>query len=183
MSNEHTWRFGPGECRFCAIWLNKRSKIQLIFRLCNNSMISCLSWIVIRCQWFVLGLCFLNTLRPRQNGRHFADDIFKCIFLNENASIAIKISLKFVPKGPITNISALVQIMAWRRPDDKTLFEPMMVSLPTHICVTRPQWGRLTGIAIPIINLRLSDDHLRFIMGIPIWGNDTSSPPEIIDTY
>ena len=30
--------------------------------------------------------------------------------------------------------------MAWRRPGDKPLFEPMMVSLPTHICVTRPQW-------------------------------------------
>ena len=59
---------------------------------------------------------FLNTLRPRQNGRHFADAIFKCIFLNENVSIAIKISLKFVPKGPINNIPALVQIMAWRRP-------------------------------------------------------------------
>ena len=27
---------------------------------------------------------------------------------------------------------------------------------------------RLTGIEIPIINLRRSDDHLRFIMGIPI---------------
>ena len=27
----------------------------------------------------------LNTLRPRQKGRHFADDIFKCIFVNENA--------------------------------------------------------------------------------------------------
>ena len=38
----------------------------------------------------------LNTLRPRQNGRHFADDIFKCIFLNENKQISIKISLKFV---------------------------------------------------------------------------------------
>ena len=25
-----------------------------------------------------------NTLRPRQNGRYFADDIFKCILLNEN---------------------------------------------------------------------------------------------------
>ena len=81
----------------------------------------------------------VNTLRPRQDGRHFADDIFKCIFLNENVSIAIKISLKFVPKGPINNNLALVQIMAWRRPGDKPLSEPMMVSLPTHICVTRPQ--------------------------------------------
>ena len=82
----------------------------------------------------------VNTLRPRQNGRHFPDDIFKCIFLNENVSISIKISLKFVPKGPINNIPALVQIMAWRRSGDKPLSEPMMVSLPTHICVARPQW-------------------------------------------
>ena len=29
----------------------------------------------------VLG--FVNTLRPRQNCRHFADDIFKCIFIDE----------------------------------------------------------------------------------------------------
>ena len=84
-------------------------------------------------QWF-------NTLRPRQNGRHFADAIFKCIFFNENIWIFIKISLKFVPRGPINNIPSLVQIMAWRRPGDKPLSEPMMVSLPTHICVTRPQW-------------------------------------------
>ena len=82
----------------------------------------------------------INTLRPRQNGRHFADVTFKRIFLNENVRILIKISLKFVPKGPINNIPALVQIMAWRRPGDKPLSEPMMDNLPTHICVTRPQW-------------------------------------------
>ena len=63
----------------------------------------------------------LNTLRPRQNGRHFADDIFKSIFLNENAGILLKIPLKFVPKVRISNIPALVQIMAWRRPGDKPL--------------------------------------------------------------
>ena len=38
------------------------------------------------------------------------------IFLNENVYISIKISLKFVPKGPINNIPVLVQIMAWRHP-------------------------------------------------------------------
>ena len=81
-----------------------------------------------------------STLKPRQNGRHFADDVFKCIFLNENVWILLKISLKFVPKGPINNIPSLIQMMAWRRPDDKPLSEPMMVSLLTHICVTRPQW-------------------------------------------
>ena len=59
--------------------------------------------------------CF-NSLRPRQNGRHFADDIFEIIFLNENVLIPIKMSLKFVPKSPINNIPALFQIMAWRRP-------------------------------------------------------------------
>ena len=83
--------------------------------------------------------CF-NTLRSRQNGRHFADDTFKRIFLNENVRILLKISLKFVPKVRINNIPALVQIMAWRRPGDKPLSEPMLVRLPTHICVTRPQW-------------------------------------------
>ena len=56
-----------------------------------------------------------NTLRPRQNGRHFADETFNCIFVNENVRILIKFSLKFVPKGPINNIPALVQIMAWRQ--------------------------------------------------------------------
>ena len=55
-----------------------------------------------------------ETLGPRQNGRHFPDDILKCNFLSENVSISIKISLKSVPKGPI-NDSALVQITAWRR--------------------------------------------------------------------
>ena len=60
--------------------------------------------------------------------------------MNENVWIPIKSSLKFVAKGLIDNILALVQIMAWRRPGDKPLSEPMMFSLPTHICVTRPQW-------------------------------------------
>ena len=91
----------------------------------------------------------INSLRPRQNGRHFADDIFQCIFVNENVWISMKISLKFVLKGPISNIPALVQIMDWRRPGDKPLSEPMMVSLLTHICVTRPQWVNLFPSSVP----------------------------------
>ena len=82
----------------------------------------------------------LTTLRPRQNGRRFADDVFKCIFLNENVWISFKISLKFVPKDPINTIPVLVQILAWRRSGDKPLSEPMTVSLLTHICPTRSQW-------------------------------------------
>ena len=90
-------------------------------------------------------VCLFNTLRPRRNEQHVADDIFKRIFFNENVWISIKISMKFVPKGPINNIPALVQIMAWRRSGDKPLSEPMLVSLPTRICVTRPQWGKRDG--------------------------------------
>ena len=89
--------------------------------------------------------CIVSILRLRQNGRHFADDIFKCIFLNENVWIPIKISLKFVPQVPINNIPGLVQIMAWRRSGDKPLSGPIMVRLPTHICVTRPQWVKYIG--------------------------------------
>ena len=82
----------------------------------------------------------INTLRPRWNRCPFADDTFKCIFVNENVWISLKISLTFVPKFHINNIPALVQIMAWRRPGDKPLSEPMMVSLLRHTCVFRPQW-------------------------------------------
>ena len=85
-------------------------------------------------------MTILNTLRPRQNGRQFPIDIFKWIFLNENVWISINISLNFVPNGPINNIPTLVQVMAWCRPGDQPSSEPMMVRLPTHICVTRPQW-------------------------------------------
>ena len=81
----------------------------------------------------------INSLRPRRNRRHFTD-IFKCIIWNENVSSLIKISLKFIPKGPINSIPALLQIMAWHRQGDKPLSEPMMIIILTHICVTRPQW-------------------------------------------
>ena len=58
----------------------------------------------------------LNTLRPRQNGRHFPEDIFKWIFLNESVWISINISLKFVPRGPINNIPTLIQVLKNPRP-------------------------------------------------------------------
>ena len=54
------------------------------------------------------------------------DDIFKCIFLNENDRIHIQISLKFIPRSPIDNKPALVRVMAWRRISDKPLPELMM---------------------------------------------------------
>ena len=57
----------------------------------------------------------INSSLPGQNGRHFADDIFRYIFVSEIILILIQISLKFVPKDPTDNILALVQIMAWLR--------------------------------------------------------------------
>ena len=43
--------------------------------------------------------CFDNNLNPfssKQNGWHVADNIFKCILLNENVWISMRILLKFV---------------------------------------------------------------------------------------
>ena len=57
---------------------------------------------------------------------NLADNIFKCIFFNENDRIPIQVSLKFVPRTQIDNTPALVQVMAWRRTGDKPLPEPMM---------------------------------------------------------
>ena len=76
---------------------------------------------------------FFNTLRLRQNGPHFS----KCIFLNENVWIVIKISMKFVLQSPINNIPALVQMMAWHRPGNKPLSESMMISSMTQTSYTK----------------------------------------------
>ena len=72
-----------------------------------------------------------NTLVSSQNGRHFANDTSKCIFLDE---------VEFVPKRPISYIQALDQIMAWRRPGDKPISKLTMVKLLKHIYVTRLHW-------------------------------------------
>ena len=124
-------------------WDHQRYFVRLIlFRRKKN-----ISYIFVNILQFIVGSwnrtneCLynfsgeFNTLRPRQNGSYFPDDIFKCILVNDNSWISIKISLKFVPEGPINNIPALVQMMARCRPVDKPLSEPMMVWLPT-MCVS-----------------------------------------------
>ena len=75
-----------------------------------------------------MGEGFVLNIGAQKNDRHFADDVFQCILLNDSISVSIDISLKFVPKGQIKNILALVQIMAWDQLDDKPLFEPMIVN-------------------------------------------------------
>ena len=83
--------------------------------------------------WIPMMPSIVNTLRPRQNGRDFSDDIFKCIFLNENVWILIKISLNFVPRGQLTIFQLRFILIALCRPSDKPLSEPMMINLLTHI--------------------------------------------------
>ena len=70
----------------------------------------------------------LKHIEAEQNVCYFSEDMFKCIFLNENVWIPLKISLMFVPKISINYILALVQIVVWRRPGDKLQSELMMVS-------------------------------------------------------
>ena len=61
----------------------------------------------------------------------------------------------------INNSLVLVQIMAWRRPGDKPLTEPMMIILLTHIWVKQPQWVLITvklpgiGVAKPISSVSI----------------------------
>ena len=77
----------------------------------------------------------LNTLRPRQNCHHFADYILKFIFTNESMWTSISTSLRLGPKRRMNNIPALVQIMAWHRPVDKPLPEPMSYGACIYIYI------------------------------------------------
>ena len=65
--------------------------------------------------------CLELTHWGREKMAAISETTFWNAFFNENVQISIEISLRFVPKGPINNIPALVQIMAWRRPGDKPL--------------------------------------------------------------
>ena len=72
-------------------------------------------------------------MRPIQNGWYFADDIFKCIFLNENVGISNIISLRCISEGLIDGKSALFQVMAWHLLGAKSLPEPMITQLLGHV--------------------------------------------------
>ena len=93
---------------------------------------------LIRQYW--LDNCF-NSSSLGQNGRHFADNTFQCIFMNEKLCIFIRITLKFVPKGLIDNESALVQVMDWHCAGDKPLPEPMMTQF---IDAYMRHWGEMS---------------------------------------
>ena len=82
--------------------------------------------------------------------RRFADDSFICIFVTEKFCILIKISLKFVPKDPIENNPAPVQIMAWQQISASHYLNQCWPSSLTHICGTRGRWIK------PVISIAAS---------------------------
>ena len=133
-----------GLCRYGA---TEKFKALFCFVLCTNARIS-ITWKRSLHSWFITAKeerwsflwCSFNSSPPGQNGRHFADDIFKRIFKNENCSISIRISPKFVPKGPIDNKSALVQAMAWRRTGDKPLPESMLTQFTDAYMQHEGRW-------------------------------------------
>ena len=165
-NNSEKTRYGKG----CLLWVHSLNKVLAFFLsyLCSISCYIQLRYIkskilisivrvntgkklstryissLTRPSLVIIMTHLLNTSRPRQDGRHFPDNIFQCIFLNKN--ILIDVSMKFAPKGPMNNIPVLVQIMAWGRSGDKPLSVSMMISLPMHICVTRPQWVNLVTV-------------------------------------
>ena len=106
-----------------------------------------------------------NTLRQRQNGLHFADDMFRYMFLNEKLCVLIKTSPKFVPKGPIKNNPKLVYIMAWPWNRDKALSEPVMHGLiHSHIYeslgLNELTWNKITNILQCIFSNAFSYENL-----------------------
>ena len=107
----------------------------------------------------------INILGSKQNSRHFADDIFICIFLYENW-IFNQISLKFVPKRAIDHTWYTNTGLDWRRIDAKPLSEPMMVFLLTHICATRPQCVKTRCVRICLTVLNYSNVFWKSIKGV-----------------
>ena len=123
--------------------MQKRIFNPQVLTLKYSGRIMSLPWLLVPwllAQWccglWRINMCthHLNSSSPGQNGRHFADDLFRCtcIFVNEKNFILIKISFKFVHKGLFSNNPALVQIMAWRRTSNEPLSEPMLLDSLTH---------------------------------------------------
>ena len=100
----------------------------------------CSSWVICP-QWRGT---YINSSPPVQNSRHFADVIFKCIFIHEKFCILIWIPLKFVLKGSVDYKSALVQVMAWNQTDNKPLSELMLTQFTDTYIWHKGRWVKLT---------------------------------------
>ena len=78
--------------------------------------------------WFGGRLLTIKSSSPWQNRCHFADDISMCIswiIIKVGFFVLIHNSLRFIPKGPFDNKSALAEIMA----DDKPSLETIVTIL------------------------------------------------------
>ena len=84
----------------------------------------------------------IDSSSPGKNGCHFPDDIFKCIFLKEKVWILIKISPKFVPKGPIDNNPDNSSVPNRRQ----AIIWANAYLIHWRIGDTRPQWVNLLNV-------------------------------------
>ena len=113
--------------RQCAVHISSLSHPQCVF----SSMIYHNTILYVMWHWQVRDLD--QTWEFELNLTHWGRDkmaaFSQTTFLNgfSDVWILLRISLKCVPKIPINNIIALVQIMAWRHSGNKPLSEPMMV--------------------------------------------------------
>ena len=81
-------------------------------------------------------------------------DISRCIVLNKKSLYLIRISLEFVPKSPIDNKSALVQVMAWRRTGAKPLHKPMLTQFTDAYLRHEGRWFKLSRQIINWIQMQ-----------------------------
>ena len=115
-------------------------------------------------------------IEAETNWKPFSSDIFKCILLNTNVWILIKISLMFVPKGPINNILAFAQIMAWCQPVNKPFSEPMIDSYMHHLASMSHTWS------LHLLSKGLNDDRSALVK-VMVWCRTGEKPlPEPLMT-
>ena len=139
-------------------WIKHKKIVCIFYGILCISRMDFTSWLTGSLWWMLDHHQF--SYPPWQNGCLFTVNIFGCIFLNENFCILIKISLKCVPKGPIDNNPALVQIMAWCR-----------------ICGTRERWAHLSFMMH--ICVKEFDHHRFHVMACHLFGTKPLPEPRV----
>ena len=102
-----------------------------------------------------LTLSVSTAISPWKNCHNLADEIFKCIFVNENFCILIWISLTFVHRDQIDNKSAFIQGMAWCWTRGKPLPKPMVAQ---HKCGTRGRWVKASRMLLVMMIYNVDGD-------------------------
>ena len=88
LDNDQIWRRHT-----CKLLMNK-----VMVVLCTNIVKYTTKYHIFRIQKIQNKNYDVSTLRPRQNGHKFPDDIFKCIFLNENIHFWLRIHWSLFPR-------------------------------------------------------------------------------------